>query len=288
MSLQEYVFSLKDMVGLNNLIEVIGIGKGKKHDLTCTGFHHPRIISPMLQKSYSELSSAEIMNFMRGGARLSKAKSIDLFWEAVWPRLLANGWHSEESRKDSVVFVIPGVDKFSRQGGLVKGRHYFDSVTDVLSRVASEPELLHIESSEVISDRSEYSGAERTSDQEVDEIMSCGVAGKSREERYLAFSMAETDIFKPVKNNSYSQVKFNPDESQLPNSMHKDCSGEQQSNCGVAVVAAASASSDDVIIYETQLGTDCPRQSGRKRRMTTRALESLALSYMGMHTKKRN
>ncbi|KAF7817909.1 putative homeodomain transcription factor superfamily protein [Senna tora] len=48
------------------------------------------------------------------------------------------------SSRDYLVFLIPGVKKFSRRK-LVKGNHYFDSVSDVLSKVVSEPNLLELE-----------------------------------------------------------------------------------------------------------------------------------------------
>lgn len=102
-------------------------------------------------KACSALTSADIIRFLTGDFRLSKARSSDLFWEAVWPRLLARGWHSEQPKdhsfansKNSLVFLIPGVKKFSRRK-LVKGDHYFDSVSDVLNKVASEPGLLELE-----------------------------------------------------------------------------------------------------------------------------------------------
>ncbi|MBA0825821.1 hypothetical protein Goarm_010737, partial [Gossypium armourianum] len=101
-------------------------------------------------KACSTLTSVDIINFLTGDFRLSKARCSDLFWEAVWPRLLARGWHSEQPKdqvfpgsKNSLVFLMPGVKKFSRR--LVKGNHYFDSVSDVLNKVASEPGLLELE-----------------------------------------------------------------------------------------------------------------------------------------------
>ncbi|XP_014628052.1 uncharacterized protein [Glycine max] len=66
-------------------------------------------------------------------------------------RLLARGWHSEKlknqgslSSKNFVAFLFPGVKKFSRRK-LVKGDHCFDSVSDVLSKVVAEPNLLKLE-----------------------------------------------------------------------------------------------------------------------------------------------
>ncbi|XP_062108599.1 uncharacterized protein LOC133819382 [Humulus lupulus] len=155
--LEEYVFTLKASFGLNALVEAVGIGKGKQ-DLTGISMETPRsnqVVRPEIPigKACSTLTTPEIVNFLTGDFRLSKARSSDLFWEAVWPRLLARGWHSEEPNnhgvaagsKHSLVFLIPGIKKFSRRK-LVKGEHYYDSVSDVLSKVASDPEILKIES----------------------------------------------------------------------------------------------------------------------------------------------
>lgn len=158
MLLEEYVFSLKAAVGLNALVEAVGIGKGKE-DLTgmaveCMKSNQVLAVRPEIPigKACSKLTPLEIIEFLTGDYRLSKARSNDLFWEAVWPRLLARGWHSEQPNnqscaagsKHSLVFLIPGVNKFSKRK-LVKGNHYFDSVTDVLNKVASEPGLLELE-----------------------------------------------------------------------------------------------------------------------------------------------
>ncbi|PKU68477.1 hypothetical protein MA16_Dca016835 [Dendrobium catenatum] len=94
-SLEELVFSLKATVGISALIEAVAIGKGKQ-DLT--GFIldpnktnqaiHSRTEIPT-GKACSSLALTDIVKFLTGDFRLSKAKSNDLFWEAVWPRLLA-------------------------------------------------------------------------------------------------------------------------------------------------------------------------------------------------------
>ncbi|XP_022770957.1 uncharacterized protein LOC111314155 isoform X2 [Durio zibethinus] len=156
-SFEEYVFTVKNTVGIGMLIEAIGIGKGKQ-DLTSNAMepvkaNHVVSFRPEIPvgKACSTLASADIIKFLTGDFRLSKARSSDLFWEAVWPRLLARGWHSEQPKdqvfsgsKNSLVFLVPGVKKFSRRK-LVKGNHYFDSVSDVLNKVASEPGLLELE-----------------------------------------------------------------------------------------------------------------------------------------------
>ncbi|KAL5196925.1 hypothetical protein ABZP36_000437 [Zizania latifolia] len=149
---EQFILSLRSTVGAQVLVEAVGIGKGK-YDLTGFALDPSRNhgISNRAEipigKACSLLSSGDIIKFLTGDFRLSKAKSNDLFWEAVWPRLLARGWHSEQPKdsslvgKHALVFLIPGVKKFSRKK-LVKGNHYFDSVSDVLSKVASEPRLL--------------------------------------------------------------------------------------------------------------------------------------------------
>ncbi|KAI3941299.1 hypothetical protein MKW92_033530 [Papaver armeniacum] len=156
-SLEDYVSTLKATVGLEMLVEVFGIGKGKQ-DLTALLSNparnnqqvvpHPEI---PVGKGWSSLTYDEIVGFLTGDYRLSKARSLDLFWEAVWPRLLARGWESKQpknqignSSKNPLVFMVPGVKKFSRKK-LVKGVKYFDSVTDVLSKVASDPKLMELE-----------------------------------------------------------------------------------------------------------------------------------------------
>ncbi|ONK78656.1 uncharacterized protein A4U43_C02F21080 [Asparagus officinalis] len=159
-SLEEFIFSLKAIVGAEALVHAVGIGKGKQ-DLTGIVLDHVRpnpAVSARPEipvgKDCSSLTSAEIVKFLTGDFRLSKAKANDLFWEAVWPRLLARGWHSEQPKdlsaltsKNALVFLIPGIKKFSRKK-LTKGNHYFDSVSDVLNKVASDPRLLELEAEE--------------------------------------------------------------------------------------------------------------------------------------------
>ncbi|CAL1413247.1 unnamed protein product [Linum trigynum] len=154
MMLEEYVFALKSAVGLKAFVEAVGIGKGKQ-DLTSTAMdslrstNHGGKARPEIPvgKECSNLTLLEIVNILTGRYRLSKARSNDIFWEAVWPRLLARGWHSEQPKdgsRNSLVFIVPTVKKFSRRK-LVKGEHYFDSVTDVLNKVGSQPSLLELD-----------------------------------------------------------------------------------------------------------------------------------------------
>ncbi|KAJ9131424.1 hypothetical protein P3X46_035084 [Hevea brasiliensis] len=156
-SLEDYVSNLKAIAGIKALVDAIGIGKGKE-DLTSLAME-PARSNPLLSicpigKACSSLTSSDIIKLLTGGFRLSKARCNDIFWEAVWPRLLARGWHSEQPNNQGcmgsnhpIVFLIPGVKKFSKRK-LVKGNHYFDSVSDVLSKVASEPKLIELETEE--------------------------------------------------------------------------------------------------------------------------------------------
>ncbi|XP_022728307.1 uncharacterized protein LOC111283901 isoform X2 [Durio zibethinus] len=127
-SFEEYVFTIKNTVGIGLLIEAIGIGKGKQdhtgNAMEPVKVNHVVSFRPEIPvgKACSALTSADIIKFLTGDFRLSKARSSDLFWEAVWPRLLARGWHSEQPKdqvlsgsKNSLVFLIPGVKKFSKR-----------------------------------------------------------------------------------------------------------------------------------------------------------------------------
>lgn len=181
MSLVEYVSSLKSIAGLNILVEAVGIGTGKR-DLTRMALEPSRLnqVGPThleipVGRACSSLTTSEIINFLAGDYRLSKARSNDLFWEAVWPRLLARGWHSEQpnnriyyvdmSKQNCLVFLMPGIEKFSRRK-LVRGDQYFDSVTDVLSRVAREPELIELGNEEANGNKNE--APESTNDRKLE------------------------------------------------------------------------------------------------------------------------
>eukprot|EP00253_Pinus_taeda_P019906 PITA_19906 len=155
-SMEGFVAKLKALAGPNALVQAVGIGKGKE-DLTAAVIHPTKTNTASTSryeiptgKAWSELSTEEITKFVIGYFRLSKAQADDLFWEAVWPRLLAKGWHSEKPEngayelRQRLVFLIPGVQKFSRKD-LTKGIHYFDSVSEVLSWAASDPILLELD-----------------------------------------------------------------------------------------------------------------------------------------------
>ncbi|CAN6295119.1 unnamed protein product [Urochloa humidicola] len=154
-SLKEFVFALKSIVGTDFFVEAVGVGKGK-HDLTGFVMDQSKPNQALsvhsdlpTGKDCSSLASEDIIKFLTGDFRRSKTRSNDIFWEAVWPRLLAKGWHSEQPKdvsttKNCLVFLVPGINKFSRSK-LTKGTHYFDSVSDVLKKVAADPVLLELE-----------------------------------------------------------------------------------------------------------------------------------------------
>ncbi|KAI3668250.1 hypothetical protein L6452_43327 [Arctium lappa] len=142
---ETYVFTVRDKVGIDRFIEAVSIGKDKK-DLTI------RAKKPVENKlpPISSLETDEIIVLLKYGIGLSKERLSDLFWEAVWPRLLARGWHSElsksyafQSSTETLVFIVPGIKKFSKRG-LEKGTQYYESYIDVLNKVASEPQLIEL------------------------------------------------------------------------------------------------------------------------------------------------
>ncbi|XP_078160707.1 uncharacterized protein LOC144556085 [Carex rostrata] len=148
-SFEDFIFALKGVAGAHTLVQAISIGKGK-HDLTkirsdpTRGRNQTQTHLEMpVGKEWSSLCSEEVVRFLTGGFRLGKSRSNDLFWEAVWPRLLVKGWISVQPKDHALTFLIPGIDSFPR-GDLVKGIHYFDSVTDLLSKVTSDPSLISV------------------------------------------------------------------------------------------------------------------------------------------------
>ncbi|CAH1454622.1 unnamed protein product [Lactuca virosa] len=149
-SFDKYVLSVRDAVGINLLVEAIAIGKGKR-DLT----GRPKKLNSSSAIACSSLEPEEIVNLLKDGIGLSKERLNEIFWEVVWPRLLARGWHSEQHKNyafqnsnnhnhnhnHSLMFLAPGVTKFSRRS-LEKGSQYFDSFNELLNKVASEPWIL--------------------------------------------------------------------------------------------------------------------------------------------------
>ncbi|XP_065853555.1 uncharacterized protein [Euphorbia lathyris] len=167
-SLEAYVCELKTIAGIQALVDAMGIGTGKT-DLTSLsmvpGKTNPLFTVCPSGKTCSSLTYSDIIKLLTGDFRLSKARCNDIFWDSVWPRLLARGWHSEQPKNESyLVFLIPGVKKFSKTR-LSKGKQYFDSVSDVLNKVASEPKLIELEDEEAGANEEENSAAEVPSGQ---------------------------------------------------------------------------------------------------------------------------
>ena len=46
----------------------------------------------------SMLARKDVTNALAGDFRRIKGKLNDQFWEAIWPYLLARGWHSEQPK----------------------------------------------------------------------------------------------------------------------------------------------------------------------------------------------
>ncbi|CAL9238646.1 unnamed protein product [Arabidopsis halleri] len=154
-SLEVYINAVKELVGLRCLVEAVAIGKDRE-DLTVLTTEPENAKQwfavssavPAGLGEYNSLTVEGIIEKLTGGSRLRKGRCNDIFWDAVWPRLLHRGWRSEQPKgrsyiksKDHIVFLVPGVKKFSRRK-LVKHDHYFDSISDILKKVVSEPELL--------------------------------------------------------------------------------------------------------------------------------------------------
>ncbi|XP_031258997.1 uncharacterized protein LOC116117110 [Pistacia vera] len=253
-SFEEYVFTLKNTVGVKMLIEAVGVGKGKQ-DLTGTAMEPIKtnhVFSLRFEipvgKACSSLKPANIIRFLRGDFRLSKARSNDLFWEAVWPRLLAKGWHSEQPKdhgfsgsKNSLIFLIPGVKKFSRRK-LVKGDHYFDSISDVLNKVASDPGLLELESEAA-------KGVEQKEEDKLDQPMKQDADGLSNKQHHcylqprksnysrhlIQFTIVDTSLFQGAGRPKVRELRSLPAEistlsapSNLSSESEEDTSDDEE------------------------------------------------------------
>ncbi|TKY66193.1 hypothetical protein E2542_SST09060 [Spatholobus suberectus] len=228
-SLEEYILSVKSTVGLGVLVEAVGIGK-ENEDLTSLAVElgkNTRVFSAPTCKAWSSLGPSDIIKYLTGGLRLSKAKSNDLFWGAVWPRLLARGWRSEQPKnqgyvrpKDYLVFLIPGVKKFSRRK-LVKGDHYFDSVSDVLNKVAAEPNLLELEEEAKVGSCNDEEAEKGTNkDDQSNYHRRCYLKPRASSTDHIKFMVIDTSLvcggkssdlmeFKSVPVNSVGKVEVN-------------------------------------------------------------------------------
>jgi len=78
---------LKSTVGLGVLVEAVGIGK-RKEGLTSPIMQRGKKTQASIHasKGWSSLAPCDIIKHLTD--QPSKAKSNDIFWKAVWPRLL--------------------------------------------------------------------------------------------------------------------------------------------------------------------------------------------------------
>ncbi|CAI9755319.1 unnamed protein product [Fraxinus pennsylvanica] len=135
-SLKYLIVTLNAMFGINTLVNA-----------ACLGIVSPTNPQMPVDNKYSSLKVGEMINILRGDQRLTKASWYVLFWGAIWHCLENKGWHKEKSKNqgynaNSKTFLVPGY-KFSE--GLVKRVHYFDSVFELLSKVAREHNMIGIE-----------------------------------------------------------------------------------------------------------------------------------------------
>ncbi|KAM7262246.1 hypothetical protein ACFE04_021323 [Oxalis oulophora] len=147
-SIKEYLAYLKEIVGINVLVEAVGISKDEQIG---NNNQSSRFVPPN-GKAFSSLTLTEITQYLSGSFRLNNAWCEDIFWDAVWPRLSARGWSFERPTNqgyvaNAMVFLVPGIKKFSRRD-LVKRTQYFDSIRDVLDKVVSEPNLIELQNDE--------------------------------------------------------------------------------------------------------------------------------------------
>ncbi|CAK8563673.1 unnamed protein product [Lathyrus sativus] len=262
MLLEEYVLTLKASVGIKALVEGVGIGKGKQ-DLTGVSIDSVRSTQAVpfraeipVGKACSMLSTSEIISYLTGDFRLSKARTSDLFWEAVWPRLLARGWHSEQPRcynysvtsKNPLVYLVPGVKKFSRK--LVKGNHYFDSLSDVLSKVASDPELIDLEKN-VDDDFSTKEGNGWTKDTKLDREDS-----PADQPRHCYLKVK-------TPNNSADVIKFTVVDTSLANEKTRNVKELKSLPFGVLEASSLEIDSDDENTSEEEKTNDSESVKGK-------------------------
>lgn len=293
-SFERYVFSVRDIVGTDLLIESIGIGKGKR-DLSDRRAKKP-VKKRILHPEYSSLNTEQIIDLLNyQGDELNTPKLSEVFWEAVWPRLLARGWHSEktinyafQNSKRPSVFLPPGIQKFSRRA-LEKGVQYFESFKDVLDKVASEPELLEPDEAEPIPDSPVNSPVRQ------DDIQ-CRIVD-------VSFAHEEDGIVKTTKLRSMmSDTESDTEPTDHVQDSFSSCvSGETIQDYSNSP-AATHDSDGGIVLHETltnqpdhQLkdidGADTDQEvvpNARNRVPTAKALEALSTGSMNPKKKKRD
>ncbi|XP_047978360.1 uncharacterized protein LOC125220241 [Salvia hispanica] len=308
-SVTEYAFRLKAMIGTELLVEAVGIGR-EHQDLTAMATRHSKARGHDMpsEKVYTSLTTAEISSLLSGEHRLSKARSNDLFWEAVWPRLLASGWHSEEATNyrdvassnasPSLVFLIPGVKRFSRRD-LVRGDQYFNTVADVLRKVSQEPALLELDQE---AEQCGLSNDESFSVTVVDTGLPDGkvvefrtfpsAAEISRERTDAADEEARAtspDVHK--KRTTRDQVSKNLDI--LPSTSNNSIEQQQQPqfyidlNFPPEAEAGSFSAEQDIIASKNNASSNQTRFSTRRRPPTMRVLEAVAHGYLSVNKKQK-
>ncbi|KAL6217267.1 hypothetical protein ACLB2K_010484 [Fragaria x ananassa] len=210
-SFEDYIFKLKDSVGVLLLIEVIGIGKEGKENLTSTAFE------PMSSgKDWSSVTPAEILKFLASFQRLRKVRMNDrwkdFFWEAVWPRLLTRGWQCQQPKgrrmggsliNTSLIFLEPSSSKtctYRFSWRLVKGTHYHVSVKNMLKTVASDPSVLAL-------------GDEEAADPNLpkkEERRFLDPSGESSSRNGMIFNIVDTSTFNGTEQNEVTQLRRLP------------------------------------------------------------------------------
>ncbi|KAM0050725.1 putative transcription regulator Homeodomain-LIKE family [Helianthus debilis subsp. tardiflorus] len=228
LSFEKYVFTLRDTMGLDLLVQAVAIGKGKQ-DLTIKT--RTRLRSKKVESTCSSLKTEEIVDILKDRIGLSKTRLNEFFWAAVWPRLLARGWHYEQARNyafensKNLVFLAPGVTKFSRRS-LVKGSQYFDSLTEVLNKVASEPHLLEHEPDK---DRSVDPHEAHGSDEEQDS-MKCTVVDTSFVGLIKVRELASLTDFKPADMQASASVSGESEHDTTAESQNEDVNLKKAEN----------------------------------------------------------
>ncbi|KAK1428195.1 hypothetical protein QVD17_17024 [Tagetes erecta] len=309
LSFVKYVFTLRDIMGVDLLVQAVAIGKGKQ-DLTSKT--KTRLRSKKVESTCSSLKTEEIVNILKDRIGLSKARLNEFFWTAVWPRLLARGWHSEQPRNYAVqnsknfVFLAPGVTKFSRRS-LVKGSQYFDSLTEVLNKVASDPHLLENEPEK---DRLIEPCETQGSDDEQD-LMKCTVVDTSMRGLVKFKELTSLTFFEPVAETEHDTKRQRVNNIKNHNTSGEDEAMEDSVCCdkkrtrividlnsprvgpGSDDSNKLSAAKKPVLSVKTTNQTDVlttlangQRQCRRNRALTPKALEALANGFMNPKKKR--
>ncbi|XP_022040262.1 uncharacterized protein LOC110942802 [Helianthus annuus] len=248
LSFEKYVFTLRDTMGLDLLVQAVAIGKGKQ-DLTIKT--RTRLRSKKVQSTCSSLKTEEIVDILRDRIGLSKTRLNEFFWAAVWPRLLARGWHYEQARNyafensKNLVFLAPGVTKFSRRS-LVKGSQYFDSLTEVLNKVASEPHLLEHEPDK---DRSVDPYEAHGSDDEQDS-MKCTVVDTSFVGLVKVRELTSLTDFKPADMQASANVSGETAHDTTEESQNEDVSLKKAENTKMDLSTDGQPANKQKLVYK--------------------------------------